>query len=928
MIEYQGMRWFKCDLQMQTPADAPHWRGAQMGATVDEQKAAALTYIRRCYEVGLEAIAITDHNYLSKSFIPLLQEAIHSLTGEFGYRMVLFPGFEFEADVGKGVHVLGIFEPDANLDELDHLLTECGVPYPRVQGGVLAKSTRRLPELLKCIQQVNADGKQRGIVVMPHALKDDGLFDNGKVSEWLQQTEYLNLDLLAVEVPKPVHEMSSGWRRLFGAGDDCDTTWKRARPIACIMSSDNKALTKEENAENYIGMRYTWVKMSEPSVEALRQAFLDHESRIRLQSDRPSDEERHPRLVSISVKGAAFVDDQVVYFSPNLNCVIGGRGSGKSSLLEYIRFCFQPDYLASVDADLHEKLKGIHRTVESGDAELHVTFEVAPGVLDTLLLKPGVKEHRLINREVHDLRTVLDQMRVQFFSQGELSRLSKPGQKNQVLRLIDASCGARLSELASQESTIRGELEQLFASNRQAEVLAAEVQRIKQELDELTRQWQARKDIQSDAAAHRLAQYAKKFVSDATALVESDAETLRRALSTLDPLAELPVTAADWPHAEWLATLRSGLLKARESLSAEVEAAISKYVEAVQGAIEGDANWPAVNSQLNEAEERFLAACRDKGVQPSDVSKLQEMERLRIGRLVDLEMKQKQLASLHQLAGEFDRTLSKLHSVWREQFEARKIACDSLQGPTTVVMASFMLDARAFETTWERLAPRDNRTRLGRNWEEIGRSVFGAFAQTPAAAAPWEVFQEWLKSPESIPESSPAASLVAELSKHLDIPDVRAIWEKVRLTRVDDLIDVELKRPDGTSAGRMSGEGGKVLSEGQRNTALLSLILAEGSGPIVIDQPEDELDSNYIFSDLVPLLRHTKNSRQLILATHNANLPVNADAELIYAFDARDGKGKQRTQGGLDRADVTKAVLDIMEGSEQAFKQRSEKYHF
>ena len=72
MSKYQGMRWFKCDLQMQTPADAQHWRGAPLGATLEEQKASARAYVRRCYEVGLEAIAITDHNFLSKSFIPLL----------------------------------------------------------------------------------------------------------------------------------------------------------------------------------------------------------------------------------------------------------------------------------------------------------------------------------------------------------------------------------------------------------------------------------------------------------------------------------------------------------------------------------------------------------------------------------------------------------------------------------------------------------------------------------------------------------------------------------------------------------------------------------------------------------------------------------------------------------------------------------------
>lgn len=928
MSKYQGMRWFKCDLQMQTPADAQHWRGSPLGAGQEEQKASARAYIRRCYEVGLEAIAITDHNFLSKSFIRLLQEAIHELTGEFGYRMVLFPGFEFEADVGKGVHVLGIFEPDSNLDELDHLLTECGVPYPRIQGGVLAKSTRRLPEILDCIQQVGASGKQRGIVVMPHALKDDGLFDNGKLSEWLQQTEYLNPDLLAVEVPKPVGEMSPGWRRLFGAGDDCDAAWKRARPIACIMSSDNKALTPEENAENYIGMRYTWVKMSEPSVEALRQAFLDHESRIRLQKERPSDEERHPRLVSISVKGAAFLDDQTVHFSPNLNCVIGGRGSGKSSLLEYLRFCFQPDYASTVHSDLHEKLKGILRTVENDDAELQVTFEVAPGVVDTVLLKPGAKEHRLLHREVHDLRTVLDQLRIQFFSQGELSRLSSPGQKNQVLRLIDASCGERLDELAGQESSIRGELEQLFAASRQAESLGKEVQRTKQELDELNRQWQARKDIQADANVHRHAQDARRFISGASALADSYTKQLRAAIAALDPVPPLPETAAEWPHHDWFVDLREKLQKARDALIAEVDAAVVRFTDESRAKLEDHPRWGEVTEGLKSAEQRFLAACVEKGVQPSDVSKLQEVDRLRVAKQSELDAKQKQLAALHQQSAELERTLARLHAVWRGQYEARNAACEALQGPTTVVTASFMLDSKAFEDTWNRLAPRDNRTRLGKGWEDIGKSVFSTFAQSPGSPSPWEVFHGWLMAPEAIPDGSPAAPLLAELSKHLDTPDVRAVWEKVRLSRVDDLIDVELKRTDGTSAGRMSGDGGKVLSEGQRNTALLSLILAEGSGPIVIDQPEDELDSNYLFSDLVPLLRLTKNTRQLILATHNPNLPVNADAELIYAFEARDAKGKQRSQGGLDRADVTKAVLNIMEGSEQAFKRRSEKYHF
>ena len=76
------------------------------------------------------------------------------------------------------------------------------------------------------------------------------------------------------------------------------------------------------------------------------------------------------------------------------------------------------------------------------------------------------------------------------------------------------------------------------------------------------------------------------------------------------------------------------------------------------------------------------------------------------------------------------------------------------------------------------------------------------------------------------------------------------------------------------------------------------------------------------------MLRKVKAKRQLILATHNANIPVNGDAELVYAFEARDSNGRPLVCGGLDQASVTKAVLDIMEGSAEAFRRRREKYHF
>ena len=329
---YQGMRWFKCDLHMHTPADRKHWRGESLG---EDREKAALKYIRRCYECGLEAIAITDHNFASKKFLPYLRNAVSSLAEEFPYKIVLFPGFELNADVGKGMHVVALFEPDSDLEQIDHVLTNCGVPMPRRKpDGSHEASTRRLPEIIREVQKRGRAANLNGIVICAHP-QEIGLFDNDRISEWLQQHEWKNPELYAVEVTKPVKSMSDGWQRLFGNGSECVKDWRRPRPMAALMSSDAKTFSFGEKNENHIGKRFSWIKMSRPSIESLRQAFLDPDSRIYLGAGPPQDLHTHIRCVEI--ESTKFLQDQRLVLSPHLNCIIGGRGSGKSMLFESIR---------------------------------------------------------------------------------------------------------------------------------------------------------------------------------------------------------------------------------------------------------------------------------------------------------------------------------------------------------------------------------------------------------------------------------------------------------------------------------------------------------------------------------------------------------------------------------------------------------------
>lgn len=119
------------------------------------------------------------------------------------------------------------------------------------------------------------------------------------------------------------------------------------------------------------------------------------------------------------------------------------------------------------------------------------------------------------------------------------------------------------------------------------------------------------------------------------------------------------------------------------------------------------------------------------------------------------------------------------------------------------------------------------------------------------------------------------------------------------------------------------------LSPGQRCNALIPIILLEGRNPIIIDQPEDNLDNKLVFNLVVDVLRSLKEKRQIIVATHNPNIPVSGDAEQIIVLDAlSEDKGKVIAQGSIDCTQIIEQVKEVMEGTEEAFKIRAQKYGF
>ncbi len=143
----------------------------------------------------------------------------------------------------------------------------------------------------------------------------------------------------------------------------------------------------------------------------------------------------------------------------------------------------------------------------------------------------------------------------------------------------------------------------------------------------------------------------------------------------------------------------------------------------------------------------------------------------------------------------------------------------------------------------------------------------------------------------------------------------------------------EIDRPDAIHVEVDLSENGdqrwtplSEVSPGQAATAMLALALVAGDEPLVIDQPEDDLDNRFIYEEIVQQIADVAAQRQVMVATHNANIPVLGDAELVVAFEATTERGEVLACGGLDEPKVATTARNILEGGVEAFEARARRY--
>jgi hypothetical protein len=296
-----GARFYKCALQI-NPYDYLI-RNNKKTIFSDEYNAAI---VKTCKEEKIEVIGITDH-YRVKESSQLAQAARAA-------NIFVFNGFE--AVTKDGVHFLCLFDPKFD-NSLERYIGDCGIHNESDLSPLGNKDTQ---ELLACAKYWPC-----ACIAAHGAHANGGLLK--KLSGKTRIDAWKSENLLACALPGPTEDAPEELKNIL---KNKYPQYHRKRNIAVIHATDvNCPENLKENGAS------CFIKMSEISVEALRQAFLDHESRIRLHTDPPP--EPHTELIALSFEGG-FLDDTKIHFNSNLNVLIGGRGAGKSTIIESLRY--------------------------------------------------------------------------------------------------------------------------------------------------------------------------------------------------------------------------------------------------------------------------------------------------------------------------------------------------------------------------------------------------------------------------------------------------------------------------------------------------------------------------------------------------------------------------------------------------------------
>ena len=464
----RGAHFYRCDFQVHTPRDT-NW-SANRPVSDDDRAEFADRLVAACRQKGIGAIAVTDHHDFA--FFPFIKQAARTEVDAYGEpvreerRLVVFPGLELT--LGVPCQALLILDADFPTEWLSTVLEALAITPTDPRVGTLPP-VQRLDDIQsfeKLREVLDRHTRLHGTYIILPNVTDRG---HGSLMRKGMQAKYKDMPCVGGYLDGDVSsKVGAGNRRIF-AGNDPNWGSKR---IALFQTSDSRS-----GSFDALGLHSTWVKWAAPTAEALRQACLAQESRVAHEAPAiPS-----TYLTRLSVSNSRFMGPIELELNPQYNAIIGGRGTGKSTCLEYIRWalCDQPvtgaedDELSDHEARRARLIATTLASIDGSHVDVHFLLNGIRHVVrrhpnsDGPLLKVGEADFVLASED--DVRSLLP---VHAYSQKQLSSVSL--RLDEVTRFVTAPIRGQLDEIAAEVTNLAGRTRENYAiMQRQRDLLAA-----------------------------------------------------------------------------------------------------------------------------------------------------------------------------------------------------------------------------------------------------------------------------------------------------------------------------------------------------------------------------------------------------------------------------------------------------------------------
>lgn len=852
-----GANFVLCDLHIHTPESLDY---SDKFVTVE-------AILEECKKKNLKLIAVTDHNTIGNI------DEIRESGQEQG--ITVLPGVEVTVNVGRyGIHVLALFEKDTPKERVTDFLSRIGITSD-LRGKDEAISEVTMLEVLDKIKHAG------GLGIAAHTDSTKGLTEDVRGQPRKRILESGKLD--AMEITK----LST--KKYF---DGTDSTY--GVKIPCIRSSDAHSLEE-------IGTRAIKLKMDEPSLEGIRQALIDEKSRIRLEEE---DIGRHPTIVGIKLDGG-FLDGQSIHFNDNLNCLIGGRGVGKSTLVELIRFALNTtptiEDFESRHFDMVEKLLG--------SGKIYLLIDVGGNEYYRIERKFNEKAKIYSNQKEVDV-DIENFFPIIAYSEREVERVAH--EISSQLALIDKFV-PDIEPLKSEEQNL---ITQVENKTQGIQVIEKKISECKKTIAELPTITEKLNTLTKYGFDEKLKLYNMRV---------KEKEMIDRILGTYGHIQSCYEEIAIEDYVEQLSIPENNEDMINELPNKQLIMQAIRHSERVKKNVLG--SLKTIKTYIEKEKEK-IGRISSKLVQKHKkqheklltlLTELETNEEKAAQAYMDLKGRQSELeglksevqvheTNLKRLLAVRNRLLRKLQTNRKKLYDKRKATSEELSKKL----------GEAIEIEIE----------IGGNTDYyyglLDESLRGSYINRHEKKSIMENFSpiEFF----DILEKKNIDKLNKKTNISKDRCEIILTYPKLREAKY---LFQSVQLPDRPVIQLKVGDIYKPVSElslGQRCTTILSLLMLQTTLPLVIDTPEEGLDNIFIFNSVVQTLRAIKGQRQVLSATHNANIPVSGDAEQIICLESDGRKGWVSCNASIDNPKMKETVQDVLEGGKEAFEIRLRKY--